>query len=103
MLTPLLTPEKAAEYLGVKVKTLHGLVREGKLACVQVTPRDRKFTEAQLQEFIESRTIPMPKVVVDTKAPERLPFPRKGGVQPKSTGDFLSERAKMRSEVRSWL
>jgi len=100
-LSPLLTPEKAAQYLGIKVKTLHQLVREGKLACVQVTARDRKFTEAQIQEFIESRTIPTPKIV-DRKTPHTLPFPRKGGDKQKSTGDFLSERARMREELRSW-
>jgi excisionase family DNA binding protein len=103
MLTALLTPEKAAEYLGIKVKTVHQLVREGRLACIQVTTRDRKFTEAQIQAFIESRTITLPNVI-DKKSPRRLPSPaRKGGVERKSTGDFLSERAKMRNEVRSWL
>jgi len=102
VLSPLYTPEQAAEYLGIKVKTLHRLVREGKLACIQVTPRDRKFTEAQIQDFIESRTITMPKIV-DRKSADKLPFPRKGGDFQKSTGDSLSERAKMRNEVRSWL
>ncbi len=101
MLTPLLTPEQAAEYLGIKVKTVHQLVRDGKLACVQVTARDRKFTKAQLQEFIESRTISMPKIV-DKKLSSGLRFPRKGGVQRKSTGDSLSERKKMKEELRSW-
>ncbi len=81
MMIPLLTPEIAAVLPGIKVKTVHELVREGKLACVQVIPRDRKFTEAQLQEFIENRTISIPKQV-DRKTADKLPSPaRKGGVR----------------------
>jgi DNA-directed RNA polymerase specialized sigma24 family protein len=34
-----------AEILGVSTKAVHKLVREGKLACVQVTARDGRSTE----------------------------------------------------------
>jgi excisionase family DNA binding protein len=102
MLLPLLTAEQVAEHLGVKPKTVHQLVREGKLACIQVTARDRKFTETQIEAFIASRTIHMPKIV-DRNSPHKLPSPtRKGGVQRKSTGDSLSERRKMKEDLRSW-
>jgi excisionase family DNA binding protein len=101
MLTPLLTAEQAAQHLGIKPKTVHQLVREGRLACIQVTARDRKFTESQLQEFIDSRTISIPKIV-DKRTAGKLPSPRKGGDCQKSTGDSLSERKKMREELRSW-
>jgi excisionase family DNA binding protein len=101
MLPALLTSKQAAEYLGIRVKTVHELVRDGKLGCVQVTQRDRKFTEGHLQEFIAKRTIPVPKPV-DRKPPNKLPFPQKGSDQRKSTGDSLSERKKMKEELRSW-
>jgi len=81
MLTPLLTPQQAADYLGIKLKTVHQLVRQGKLACVQVTPRDRKFTEAQLQEFVASRTIPMPNPLDKKTAPTVRYRPEKGGAK----------------------
>ena len=38
----LLQPDQVAQVLGVSLKTVHKLVREGKLACVQVTGRDRQ-------------------------------------------------------------
>ena len=101
MLNPLLTPEQAAEYLGIRVKTVHQLVREGRLACIQITPKDRKFTEGQLEEFIANRTIPVPRSV-DRKTPGKLTFPPNGGEKRKSTGDILSERKKMKEELRSW-
>ena len=97
MPTPLLTKEQAAELLGIRVRTVHQLVRDGKLGCVQLSPKDRKFTEAQIQEFIDSRTIPIPKPV-DRKSHGRLPSPRKGGNN-RNVGD--SAKA-LREEMRSW-
>jgi excisionase family DNA binding protein len=54
----LLVPLDVATRLKVSVKTIHKLVREGKLSCVQVTGRERRFTDEQVQEYIRSRTIP---------------------------------------------
>ncbi len=98
---PLLTPEQVAEYLGIKTKTVHQLVRDGKLACIQLSARDRRFTTEQIAAFIQTRVIELPKPV-DRKSPSKLPFPQKGGDQRKSTGDSLSERKKMKEELRSW-
>jgi len=100
MLAPLYTPEQTAECLGIKVKTVHQLVREGRLACIQMTAKDRKFTEAQIQEFIESRTIPMPKSV-DRKSADKLPFAPRGGDRSKLSGDSFV-RAQLRKEMVSW-
>ena len=42
-LTSLLQACDVATLLGISVKTVHKLVREGKLLCVQVTARERRF------------------------------------------------------------
>jgi excisionase family DNA binding protein len=100
MLPPLLTPEQVGEILGLRVKKVHELVREGSLACIQITARDRKFSEEQIKAFIDSRTVTPPKIV-DRKSPSKLPFPRKGGTQGKSTGVALSKR-QMKEEMALW-
>ena len=100
MLTPLLTVEEAARLLKVKPKTVHGFVREGKLASIQLSPRDRRFTEEQLQAFIASRTLPPPKPL-DTSATRpspSIPRSRKGGAV---SSEGLLVRA-LREEMRSW-
>ncbi len=43
-LTSLLHTCDVATLLGISAKTVHKLVREGKLPCVQVTARERRFT-----------------------------------------------------------
>ena len=93
----LLSPSEVAGLLRVSAKTIHKLVREGRLACVQITDRERRFTDEQVQEYIRSQTIP---VRVDKKAPRPVSsLPRKGGV--KSSGDSI--KAQLREEMRSWL
>jgi excisionase family DNA binding protein len=62
----LLSPKNVSEILGISVKTVHKLVRDGKLGCVQVNDRDRRFTEDQVRGYVEERTL---KVRVDTKRP----------------------------------
>ena len=65
-------------FLGISVKTVNKLVREGKLGCVQVTAKERRFTEDQIREYIESRT----KIIrVD------MPRVRQVSSQPKKGGD----------------
>jgi excisionase family DNA binding protein len=98
VLPDLLTPKQTAEYLGIKTKTVHQLVREGKLACIQITPKDRKFTKDQLEEFIANRTIGIP-MPVDRKSPARITLPRKGGDR-LNCGD--SDRAQLKKEMCSW-
>ena len=48
-LPKLLYPRDVAQILGISVKTIHKLVRDGKLGCVKVTTRDRRFTQEQVQ------------------------------------------------------
>jgi excisionase family DNA binding protein len=72
----LLSPSEVADLLGVSTKTVHRLVRERKMACVQVTARDRRFTHEQVQQYIRSQST---EVRVDKKAPRPYhPLPRKG-------------------------
>jgi hypothetical protein len=84
MVSPLMQPEDVAKILGVKVKNVHEYVRKGELACVQLSPKDRKFTEAQVQDFIQRQTISSSKLV-DKKPSNPLGSGRKGGVRRKST------------------
>jgi len=96
--TQLLTPKQAAQFLMVSERTVHRFVRERKLQCVQLSPKVRKFTQAQLDEFIASRSLPLPPKRIDKELTPGLPSPRKGGV--KSSGGF--ERAQALKELRSW-
>jgi hypothetical protein len=92
----LYTEEETAEYLGRKVKRVHEYVRNGKLQCVQLSARDRKFTEEQIKDFIHRRTTPLPKPL-DRKAHDKV------GSSPerrKSSGGS-SFRA-LRKEIHSW-
>ena len=81
---PLWKAEDVAQFLGVSTKTVHKFAREGKLACVQVTSRERRFTPEQVQEYIRSQSS---SVRVDKKAaPAVSSHPKKGGA--KSSGVF---------------
>jgi len=101
----LLTVKDAAARLHLTVKTIHRLVREGALECVQVTPRRRLFTEDQIKRFIESRTIKPPRQV-DSKARPRLPWepkPAKKGGENHSDLRGVAARRKLREEMAQWL
>jgi excisionase family DNA binding protein len=74
----LMTAKDVAEILGIAAKTVNKLVREAKLGCVQVTAKERRFTEDQIREYIESRT----KIIrVD------IPHVRQVSSQPKKGGE----------------
>jgi excisionase family DNA binding protein len=42
---------------GIGRSTVYQLVKEGKLACIQVTSRNRRFTKEMVEEFIKSQTV----------------------------------------------
>jgi excisionase family DNA binding protein len=91
---PLLDARKVAFILNISVKTVHKLAREGKLGCVQVTARERRFTHEQVEEYILSQST---SARVDKKETDRvLSRPKKGGT--KSTGDIGTDLVK---EIRS--
>jgi|SRR5271157_1493339 len=102
MIIPLLSPEQVAEILGIAVRRVHELVRRREVRCVQISPKDRRFTQEQIDEYITRRSTPESPKQVDRKSADKLPFAPKGGDYRKSTGDSLSERKKMKEELRSW-
>ena len=63
---PLLTVHEASAFLQITPRTIHRLVREGLLGCVQITSRERCFTARQLDAYIEAQTIPA-KIAIDRK------------------------------------
>jgi hypothetical protein len=92
----LLDAKEVATMIKVAIKTVHRLAREGKLACVQVTARERRFTPEQVQSYIRSHST---EVRVDKKAAPAVSFrPKKGGNERKSAGDIGTDLVK---EIRS--
>ena len=88
------TASDAALLLGISVKTVHKLVRERKLACVQVTSRERRFTHEQVEDYIRSQST---TVFVDKQDSRLVRSPSKKGGS-KSHGDFGTDLVK---EIRS--
>lgn len=94
----LLSPKDVAQILGISVKTVNKLVREGKLGCVQVTAKERRFTEEQVRAYIEAQSKGKQEERVDRKlAPRVSSVPEKGGE--KSLG---FSRRSLREEMRQW-
>ncbi len=85
-----------AESLGITVKMVHQLCREHKLQYVQINQKERRFTEEQIQEYVDSQSVGKP--VIDKKPCKRLPCPSKGGEKEKSLG---CSRNDLREEIRS--
>ena len=93
----LLDSKEVADILRIAVKTVNKLVRQGKLACVQVTSSERRFTHEQVQEYIKSQST-NPRV--DKKEPRPVSsYRKKGGDRAKSSG---VTRAELRKELSSW-
>jgi excisionase family DNA binding protein len=91
----LLSAKDVAEILGISAKTVNKLVREGKLGCVQVTANERRFTEEQIGEYIESRSS---KVQIDTRTSDRVKSAAPKGGE-KSYGD---SRTSLLKEMSLW-
>jgi hypothetical protein len=95
MLDKLLTANDVAAYLAKPVKAVHQLVREGKLSCIQLSAKDRRFTEEHVKDYLDNQTKAVPNRI-DTKAPKPLPYRPKRGA--KSVEDFGTDLVK---EMRS--
>ncbi len=94
-LYPLMNVPDIAQILRIVPKTVNKLVREGKLGCVQISSRERRFTKEQVQAYIDSRSV-VPKI--DKKGALLVKSqPPKGGV--KSIG---VSKADLRKEMSQW-
>lgn len=88
---------EVAQILGISVKTVHKLVREKKLSCVQITARDRRFTHDQVQEYIRLQST---DVHVDKKTSSTVSSgPKKGVDRAQSVGVTGKD---LREEMRRW-
>jgi excisionase family DNA binding protein len=92
----LMDSKHVAAILTISPRTVHKLAREGKLACVQVTARERRFTPEQVQQYIRSHST---EVRVDKGVPRPVQSPlKKGVIKRKSAGDIGTDLVK---EIRS--
>ena len=94
----LLTATGVGEILGISAKTVHKLVRNGKLGCVQVTAKERRFTEEQIKTYIEAQSQGPRVEPVDTPRVRQVSSPPKKGGE-RSIG---VSKADLRKEMRQW-
>ncbi|MGO9567852.1 MAG: helix-turn-helix domain-containing protein [Desulfomonilaceae bacterium] len=94
-LCPLMNVVDVADILGVAHKTVNKLVRSGKLGCVQISPRARRFSKEQVKAYIDSKKAEVP---IDRKRFKPVKSrPPKGGEK-----SFGFSRTSLREEMRSW-
>jgi excisionase family DNA binding protein len=55
--TPLRDPKQAAAFIGVHPQTLLRMALRGAIPSVRIGPRTVRFTDADLQAFIESKRV----------------------------------------------
>jgi excisionase family DNA binding protein len=94
----LLSASEVAEILRISKKTVNKLAREGRLGFVQVTAKDRRFTESQIQNYIKSLSKGPTEIRVDTLPKRDVSSPsKKGG------GDSVRfSRRTLKEEMRQW-
>ena len=95
LIQKLLSVKDVAEILGISAKTVNKLVRKATLGCVQVTAKERIFTEEQVQDYIESRSS---KLQIDRTIPDRVRSAAPKGGE-KSIG---VSKADLRKEMSLW-
>lgn len=95
----LLQPVEVAEILGISPETVHELVRQGSLNCVQITPKIRRFKKEHVEEFINahlSKTF-VPHPPGDSWIPDIETCP--SDIPVKYPGDEL---VGIRKEMKQW-
>jgi hypothetical protein len=100
-IAPLLDAEDVAKILKSSVKTVHKRVREGKLQCVQGSPKDRKFTREQVQAYIKAQST---EVRIDrSKVKPVKSEPTRGGDQKHHRGEEAKDSwASLQEEMSRW-
>ena len=91
---PLWKAEEVAQFLSLGVKTVHKLVREKKLACVQITAKERRFTHEQVQEYIRSQS---PEYTLTREPPGTYNRPPRKGVTTENEAKRLGYRRRVYS------
>lgn len=99
----LLTVSEAAARIGISPRTLEAYCRKGKIGFIAIDDRGtRRFTEAQLDEYIERRTTP-------ARVPEKIDAGRRTLLpsckpNPRETENEsrLESVADLRKEMRRW-
>jgi excisionase family DNA binding protein len=101
LILKLLSARHVGEILGISAKTVHKLVREGKLGSVQITTKERRFTEQQVEGFIESRSS---KLQIDRTIPDRVKSAApKGGDKHNHDGEKAKDSwASLQKEMLRW-
>lgn len=92
-----LTVEDVALLLQVPKPAVNRLVREGKLACFEISRKKRVFSMEHVHEFLESQLRPLPKKT-SGKFAVRLPSRKKGGER---SGKKELDRAQIKKELCS--
>jgi len=97
MTESLMTINDVSQKLGISARMVNKLVREHKLECYELTPKNRRFATDHVERFLQSRHRKVPKQV-DRETYNPVPFrSQKGGA--KSTG---VDREALRKEMREW-
>ncbi len=95
----LMTPDDLANILSVNRQTIFRWVREGKLGCVKLSFKKRRFTMDQIQEFVDRHTISPPKSVDNVQPKDFIIQPAKQNISLNNTGDTARV---IRKELSSW-
>ena len=73
----LLSPEAVSELLGIRLCTVHDLVRRGQLACIQVTAKKRLFRHEHVEHFLRTHEREPRAKPVDANRAARVTLPPK--------------------------
>lgn len=92
----LLKPNQAASKLGISVKTLHRLCREGRIGFVKINQKERGFSRDQIHDYIARQTV-SPRI--DSSRSLQVNSISKGGTKKKPVRD---SRADLRKEMHQW-
>jgi len=102
-LPKLFFPRDVAQVLGISVKTVHKLVRDRKLGCVQITAKDRRFTREQVERYVEScSTIAPAKIDREPSVRVRSQAPKGGGQEHCFGGKTKDSWASLKKEMSRW-
>jgi hypothetical protein len=66
---------------------------------VQISRRERRFTEDQIGAYVQAQTI-APKIVIDSRPKTSLPLNAKGGERRDQRVKRVSEPVSVREEIR---